>query len=522
MDSRESMGRLFAMDCGWRFLDDSRHGGEFPVAFRNVLFCRRENHYNRSGLRQSLPRDFPEKGRKPGRRAADGRKERVMRRGLGHPDHAEKPAAKPRAPARRSGAGGDDEPLTVGELTRRIKALLENAAGTLTVAGEVSGIKASPSGHIYFALKDSLALIDCVIWRSAAERIGELPGDGAKVAVRGRLSVYEPRGRYQLTVTSFVADGGKGDLWRRFEEVRERLTAEGLFDQERKRPLPASPRVLGIVTSPSGAALRDILKILGRRAPDVRLVVSPCLVQGREAAADIVRALAALYRWGEADAIIVARGGGSLEDLWPFNEEIVARAIVASPVPVVSAVGHETDFSIADFAADVRAATPSEAAERIAPDRSALRGRMLHVARALARSLAGLTRERRERLIGAARRAVFRRPLDMFMPKWQGLDETAGRLGADLEERLRRAASRLELAGARLEGLSPRKILERGYAVVLDADGAAVTDASSLTEGTEISALLHKGGFLAKVVETTGEGRYTGEKGKENPRTATD
>ena len=417
-----------------------------------------------------------------------------MRRGLGHPV--------------RAAARGDEgeEALSVGELTRRIKALLEGTVGPVTVVGEVSGIKASPSGHVYFSLKDPLALLDCVVWRSTAVRIRDLPRDGAKVTVRGKLAVYEPRGRYQLVVTSFVSDAGKGDLWRKFEELKEKLAAEGLFSPERKKPLPESPKTVGIVTSPTGAALRDILKILSRRAPNLRVVVSPCLVQGREAGADIVRAIEAIDRWGGADVLIVGRGGGSLEDLWPFNEEAVARAIAGAGTPVVSAVGHETDFTIADFVADVRAATPSEAAERIAPDQAHLRGRIAHAAAVLSRALSGTLRERRQRLEGAAAHPAFRRPLDLFMPKWQRMDEAMSRLALAMDRKLVQARNRTDLAEARLRGLSPLKVLERGYAVVLDADGKAILDAKATAKGDRITAVLHKGRIGAVAEEIIPEG----------------
>ena len=419
-----------------------------------------------------------------------------MRRGLGHPSLPEH-----ERPSRRSTLFSDsgDDVMTVAQLTRRIKALLEGTVGSVAVEGEVSGIKASPSGHVYFSLKDSSALVDCVIWRSAATRIRELPADGTKITARGKLSVYEPRGRYQLVVTSLVSDAGKGDLWRKFEETKERLAAEGLFDPERKKPLPAQPRTVGIVTSPTGAALRDMLKILSRRAPNLRVVVSPCLVQGREAVADIVAALRRLDQWGGADVVVVGRGGGSLEDLWSFNEEAVARAIAAMRVPVVSAVGHETDFTIADFIADARAATPSEAAERIAPDQSHLRGRMAHTLVVLSRALSGAVRERRERLKGLERSPAFRRPLDMFMPKWQRLDEVMARYASAMESTLRRAGSRVELADARIRSLSPLAVLERGYAVVLNDAGGVVSDASTLKVGEKVSAILHKGRVAATV-----------------------
>ncbi len=389
--------------------------------------------------------------------------------------------------------------MSVSEVTRVIKNLLEGRVGSVAVAGEAAGVKPSPSGHVYFAVKDSGALLDCVIWRSTAERLRALPKDGEKIVLRGRLSVYEPRGRYQLVVTSVAAEGGKGDLWKRFEELKERLAAEGLFAPGRKKPLPESPKVIGIVTSPGGAALRDMITILSRRAPNVRIVVSPALVQGRGAAEDVARAIRRLEDWGKADVLVVGRGGGSLEDLWAFNEEPVARAIAAAATPVVSAVGHETDFTIADFVADARAATPSEAAERIAPDQSHLRGRVAHTAMMLRRALAGLSRERRERLRSVARERLYRQPLEMFQTRWQRMDDVAERFAAAMEARLARLRSRRDVAEARLSGLSPLSVLERGYAVVLDDRGRAVVDASGLRPGAKIVARLHRGAVDAVV-----------------------
>ncbi|MCD8349624.1 MAG: exodeoxyribonuclease VII large subunit [Planctomycetaceae bacterium] len=414
-----------------------------------------------------------------------------MRRGLGTPQR----------PVRDR---NESEALSVSELTRTIKSLLEGRIGTVSVTGEVAGIKASPSGHVYFALKDSMALVDCVIWRSAAGRLRSLPDDGAKVTVRGKLGVYEPRGRYQLIVTSIVAEKGKGDLWQQFEELKAKLAAEGLFNQDRKKPLPPAPRTIGIVTSPGGAALRDMLKILSRRSPSTRVVVSPATVQGFGAAREIVAAIERLEQWGGAEVIIVGRGGGSLEDLWCFNDEAVARAIAVAGTPVVSAVGHETDFTIADFVADARAATPSEAAEYVVPDSSHLRGRVAHAAMVLSRALGGAVRERREALRGVARCRLYRHPEDLFQGRWQRLDDTVDRMADAAAVSVRQASTRLELLEARLKGINPLAVLERGYAVVLGADGKAVTDATLVKEGDVVQARLHKGTIGARVTETIG------------------
>lgn len=412
-----------------------------------------------------------------------------MRRGLRMPTRSEE-----RQPA------GEDF-FTVTEITRRIKSLLEGTIPNISVEGEISGLKASPSGHIYFCLKDNNALIDAVVWRSAAMKLKDIPKDGEKVVARGKITVYEPRGRYQLVVNSFQTSG-KGDLWRKFEELKEKLAAEGLFDQERKVPIPESPKTIGIVTSPTGAALQDILKIVRRRAPGMKVVVSPALVQGKGSAADIASAVQKLDSWGGADVIIVGRGGGSLEDLWSFNEEAVARAIASAKTPIVSAVGHETDFTIADFVADARAATPSEAAEKIAPDQNYLRGRVTHAATVLARTLSGQIREQRERLSGMSRMRAYNRPLDMFMPLWQRLDETSSDYRTIMERKLDQADNRVRLASTRLEAMSPFSVLARGYAVALDSNGKPITDSTSVHPGDKVTVKVHRGKFGAAVTET--------------------
>ncbi len=400
-----------------------------------------------------------------------------------------------------SSAGEDDSDsgsFTVSEITRRIKSLLEGSIAAVSVEGEISGLKASPSGHIYFSLKDANALIDAVVWRSSALKLRSIPKDGEKVTARGRITVYEPRGRYQLVVTSFQKSG-KGDLWQKFEELKQKLAAEGLFDAERKIPLPESPKTVGIVTSASGAALQDMLKILKRRAPNIEVVVAPALVQGKGAAEEIAAAIARLDAWGGADVIIVGRGGGSLEDLWSFNEEKVARAIAGAQTPVISAVGHETDFTIADFVADARAATPSEAAEKIVPDQTYLRGRIAHVSLVLSRALSGRIRECRERLTSAVKSNAYKKPLDLLMQRWQTIDTIAGDLNTIIERTMEKADNRRQLASARLEGLSPFGVLARGYAVILAADGKAVTDSAQVQPGDAVKALLRNGSFEAEV-----------------------
>lgn len=282
--------------------------------------------------------------------------------------------------------------LSVTALTEQLKALIEGRFRSVWVEGELSQVNPHHSGHVYLTLKDASARIDCVVWRTTAWRMRYQPGPGAKVLAHGQLSVHAPRGAYTLIINQ-LRPAGQGDLQQAFEQLKQRLAAEGLFDTRHKSPLPRLPRCVGVVTSPTGAARRDIEAILRRRAPQIPIILYPAQVQGAGAAADIINGMRRLVADGRADVLIVGRGGGSLEDLWAFNEESLARAIAACPVPIISAVGHETDFTIADLVADRRAATPSEAAEMAVPSRDDL---LMHLAHLVERMSAAMAR-RRER-----------------------------------------------------------------------------------------------------------------------------
>jgi len=329
--------------------------------------------------------------------------------------------------------------LTVSEITGRIRRTLETEFGRVRVRGEISNFRKPASGHLYFALKDSGAQLRAVMFRGAAIALRFLPADGVEVEAEGELSLYEPRGDLQIIVRRMVPSG-LGALMQAFEALKRRLAAEGLFDPDRKRPLPAYPRVIGLITSPTGAAVRDLLHVLGRRWPAADLVFVPVRVQGEGAAAEIAAAVERMDRWGGADVMIVGRGGGSLEDLWAFNEEPVGRAIAACRTPVISAVGHEIDVTIADLAADVRAATPSAAAEIAAPDRREVARRFLALADRMERRVAHAVETRRAHLTRLAGAYGFRRPELFLRREAQRVDELAGRL--------ERAAARL-LTGSR-------------------------------------------------------------------------
>ncbi len=328
--------------------------------------------------------------------------------------------------------------VTVTELNRRVRALLENQFEMLWVAGELSNVKRAASGHWYFCLKDPGAQIECAMFRTRAQFLDFRPEDGLKVEVRARVTLYEPRGNYQLVVEE-IRKAGLGALYEAFAKLKEKLEAEGLFDAARKRPLPAFPRAIGIVTSPAAAALRDVLTTLKRRAPMVPVVLYPAQVQGEGAGAQVARAIQVANARGECDVLIVCRGGGSLEDLWAFNEEVVARAIFASRLPVVSGVGHETDYSIADFVADQRAATPTAAAVAASPDRAALAEHVAAQRRRLARDLRRIVERGAQRLDHASRRLLT--PAQRIARDRERLVQQA--------RRLRRALPDLAAAGAR-------------------------------------------------------------------------
>ncbi len=397
--------------------------------------------------------------------------------------------------------------LTVTELTRQIKGLVEQGFDGLWVEGEVSNFKAAASGHMYFSLKDAGAQLKAVMWRGSRPGLRFELADGVKVAAYGRLSVYEPRGEYQMVVERLEPQG-LGALQLAFEQLKARLEAEGLFARERKRPLPALPRRVAVVTSPTGAVIQDILNVTARRCPYLDIVVLPVKVQGEGAALEISRAIEAAGRGeaGPVDLVVVARGGGSLEDLWAFNEEAVARAIFGCRVPVVSAVGHETDFTIADFTADLRAPTPSAAAELIAPSREQLRQRLDGARDSLGAAMdLRLERlgRRREELAARLRRCSPGAVLEQHQRR---LSELGPRLAHALENLV--AVRQLGLDGLteKLKALSPLAILARGYAVVFALpQGRVLRAAQDARLGGEIRVLLGRGALRAQVLNVEEE-----------------
>lgn len=435
--------------------------------------------------------------------------------------------------------------FTVTRLNSAVRMILEQDLGLVWLTGELSNLAMPSSGHWYFSLKDMSAQVRCAMFKGNNRRVPFRPQDGMQVLVQARVSLYEPRGDYQLIIES-MQPAGDGMLALRFEELKRRLGAEGLFDEGRKRPLPREPRAVGLVTSATGAALYDMLTVLGRRAPDLPVFIYPTQVQGSAATAQIVAAIALANRRAEVDVLIVGRGGGSLEDLWCFNEEAVARAIAHSTIPVVSAVGHEVDVTISDFAADLRAPTPSAAAELVAPDRSARAQRLVHLHQRLTQAMTRHQTAARHGFVLLQKRLDHQDPKRRLEQQSQRLDELDRRLQqllasrlhlgerrlANLELRLQAqspekhlaagkrrhqlaeerlhaliarrrdlASHRLAMLSARLDGVSPLATLGRGYAIVRTPSGEVISRAGQVSAGQPLVTQLAEGQLRVRVEE---------------------
>ncbi len=375
---------------------------------------------------------------------------------------------------------------TVAALTARIAAVLraDPELADCTVRGEISNWRRyGGSGHCYFTLKDAEAELRCVMFRREAETLRFEPSDGMAVQADGRVDVYEKRGEVQLYVRAMRHDG-LGALYEAFERLKAKLAAEGLFDEARKRPLPRYPRRVAVITSPSGAAVRDMCRILHQRWPSVRVLLVPAVVQGAEAAASLVSALERVNRVGGVEVILFGRGGGSIEDLWAFCEEPVARAVAASAIPVISAVGHETDFTISDFVADVRAATPTHAAQMAVPDAAEEARKLTAQSRRLGAALSGRLAMLRQQSAAAAARLHLARPERQLALRQQATDDAGQRLDRALTGRLREARHRLDGLAGRLAALDPGSVLQRGYAILFrESDGAVVRSPAMLPAG---------------------------------------
>jgi exodeoxyribonuclease VII large subunit len=414
----------------------------------------------------------------------------------------------------------DQRVYSVSELTAVIKALLESEVGSVWIEGELSNVRRPASGHCYFTLKDESAQISAVLFRGSLREIRFPVEDGLRVRLFGDLTVYARGGNYQVIVRS-MDEAGRGSLQQRFEKLKAALQAEGLFDTSRKKPIPVLPRHVGVVTSPTGAAIRDILSVVSRRFPNLHVLLAPVRVQGEGAAAEIAAAIDTLNRRGGLDVMIVGRGGGSVEDLWCFNEEVVARAIARSTIPVISAVGHEIDFTISDFVADLRAATPSAAAELLVGRKEAFEENIEEKRRRIVSALKGSFLEAAMRLEAVRNAGVFHEPANIARSarqrmdaQWlrmshalsgtvrdtrQALDEHSMKMMHRAELSGRLASERLERAKIRLEGLSPLSVLKRGYTITFNAKGHVVRSVGDVAAGEKTRTCLADGEFESSV-----------------------
>jgi exodeoxyribonuclease VII large subunit len=394
---------------------------------------------------------------------------------------------------------------TVGEVTIYIRDLL-NADETLQdvwVAGEISNMKRHSSGHWYFTLKDSLSELKCVMWRSSAARQSVVPKDGDAVEAHGKITVYESRGEYQL-YADVVRPVGMGDLYAQFERLKAKLAAEGLFDSDRKRGFPAFPQRIGVVTSPTAAAFQDVQNVLRRRFPLVEIVLSPTMVQGAEAPPLIVAAIERLNEYGEVDAILLCRGGGSLEDLWPFNDERVALAVAGSRIPVITGVGHETDFTIVDFVADLRAPTPSAAAEMLTPDIAELRATLRRLDERLTGMAYDAVIERANQLSALQRALGHLSPANTVRNNRQRIDELNARMQSHLKATLMLRREQLRSQTAALAAANPEAILSRGYAIITRIDDEVrVVSEDDVPGGTRVKIQLKDGSVNARVEDNS-------------------
>jgi len=409
-----------------------------------------------------------------------------------------------------AGPHENERVYTVSEVTARIKVVVESSLPVFWVEGEISNFVHHRSGHMYFTLKDAKSQLPCVMFRSRNTLLRFLPENGMRVVAWGRIRVYEPGGRYQLYVER-MKPGGVGALAVAFERLKRRLEAEGLFDPARKKPIPRFPGTVAVVTSPTGAAVHDVVRVIRSRYPAARIVVVPTQVQGSGAVDDIVRALGLVDRWGEADVAIVGRGGGSLEDLGAFNEEKVVRAIAEAETPIVSAVGHEIDFTISDFAADVRAATPSNAAELVVPDRAELSRAVGSLRTRLVNAIRRHMRRLQDRLTAYRYAYGLRAPRDLVERLAVRLDELTGRLAAAVTSRLSSARAELARAKAELRLVDPSHILARGFATVsLLPELVTVRSVAQVEAGSEVRVRVSDGAFdctVRSVREAAGRNR---------------
>lgn len=393
----------------------------------------------------------------------------------------------------------EEKVFTISELTGQIKRLLEGKFPRISVEGEISNIKRQTSGHIYFTLKDEGAQLNAIIWRSTASNLKMDLSDGMKVVAKGSIAVYEPSGRYQIIINS-IRPVGIGELQIAFEKLKNKLSAEGLFDETHKKPLPKFPKSIGIVTSVTGAAVRDIVSVISRRYPVVDLIIYPVAVQGSGAGAEIAEAINIFNEFNKVDIIIVGRGGGSLEDLWAFNEEIVARAIYASDIPIISAVGHHVDYTISDFVADLRAPTPSVAGELAVPDQGEIIEDMKSQINSLYYYIDQKINENRRHITGLLKSYALNKPIEMLRRNQQKIDEYINIIETDIHHKIELHSQKLESLHKRLSSVNPKSILKRGYCLV-EKDDKIVSRAEELVCDDSINIIFYENSKKAKITE---------------------
>ncbi|QDC43774.1 exodeoxyribonuclease VII large subunit [Methylophilus medardicus] len=387
--------------------------------------------------------------------------------------------------------------LNVSDLTRLTKELLETSFPLFWISGEISNFTRAASGHWYFSLKDDRAQVRCVMFKGRNSLVDRMPREGDLIEARATVTLYEARGDFQLTV-EFMQPAGLGRLYEAFEQLKQRLQAEGLFDVSRKQTIPTNPQRIGVVTSPDAAALRDVLTAIRRRYPGMGVVIYPTPVQGKDAAARIAQAIGLADQRQEVDTLLICRGGGSIEDLWSFNEEVVARAVADCRLPTISGVGHETDFTIVDFVADLRAATPTAAAELACPDQSQLRQQVMQSRHNLMRTMQSLLRQHAQTLDYLSRRLIS--PAQQLQQQTQTVKQWQHRLTLAMQQQLHRQQRLLQSYANSLQQLNPHQVLARGYAIVKNAQGHAITDTAALSLHEPLRVTLHQG--EAKVVVT--------------------
>lgn len=410
-----------------------------------------------------------------------------------------------------------DNGISVSALNGYIKDMMErdDFLASVAVCGEISNFKRNISGHLYFSLKDEGAAVSAVMFRGAASRLSFIPRDGMKVTVYGRVSLYEKTGQYQVYADSMTAVG-EGDLAAAYEALKRKLEGEGLFAQERKKALPIMPKRIGIVTSPTGAAIRDMLNVTGRRYPFADIVIFPSAVQGSEAPAQLRAGIEYFNAMGGVDVIIIGRGGGSLEDLWAFNDETLVRTVAASDIPIISAVGHETDFTLCDFAADKRAPTPSAAAELAVPDISAVMGTVEYSKRRLLRSMTARLERETENIANIERVMTLNSPASKIERSRLRTDNLSARIESLADGVLRGAKAELLEVSAKLSGLNPLAVLSRGYSAVEDSEGRVISSVSHIKVGQSVSIIMSDGSVFADVTEISKKsGRPRGNERKE-------